>query len=226
MNNNQNKLGALALTLGAFLNVIRMIPIYAEVGFDGYPPVNLSGTIDIAQRNGYYLSHILVFFATPLFLVGFFALCQRLGDIALNRGLLMALVVFSIGQILYVVGVVIHGLVLPAMAAEYVASSAAEQAAMAPLFELNHRLATSYGGLGLAQLLVSTGIIGFFLRKESQWLGIGGIAIGILALAGYMTGFLDVMLFGSFVPTAGLATAMFAFYLIAGVRMFKDAPPR
>lgn len=216
------KIGAIGLILGAFLNMIRMIPIYLEVGFDGYPPANLAETVAIAQGTGYYISHMLAIIAAPLWLVGFYALYKELKNSTSNRGLTLALTGFAIGQLLYVIGVVVHGLILPEMAHEFVNASAETQNIMAPLFDFNHHLATSLGGLGFAYILISTGILGIFLRAEFKLLGVIAMAVGFLALIGYATGALTILLFGSFQLTAGFVTAAFVFYFVTGIAMYRS----
>lgn len=231
MNNSQAssssidiKIGAIGLILGSFLNMIRMGPIYLDpqIGFAGYPPQNLLETIDIAQRSGYYVSHAMVFFATPLFMIGFYVLYKQLKNSISSRWLTLSLFGFFIGQLLYIIGVVLHGLVLPELANDYVTGSASYQAAMAPLFDFTHHMATSYGGLGFAFILVSTGIFGVSLRQKHSMLGVAAMLIGLLAIIGYGTGILDLLLFESFMLTAGFVTAMFVLYFIIGIAMLRS----
>lgn len=219
------KIGAISLILGSFLNMIRMGPIYLDkqIGFTGYPPQSLIETVAIAQRVGYYISHAMVFIAMPLFLIGFYVLYKELKSSSSNILLTLSLIGFSIGQMFYLIGVVLHGLVLPEMAREYIEASDTFQAAMAPLFDFNHQLATSYGGLGFAFILVSTGILGVFLKQKYKILGFVAIAIGVLALVGYATGFLDLLLFESFEITAGFVTVMFALYFSIGIAMLGSS---
>ncbi len=219
------KMGAIGLIVGSFLNMIRMGPIYLDkqIGFTGYPPQSLVETIAIAQRGGYYISHAMVFIATPLFLIGFYVLYKDLKSVRSSIMLTLSLVGFSIGQLFYLIGVVLHGLVLPEMASEYIAATEPFQAAMAPLFEFNHQLATSYGGLGFAFILVSTGILGAYLKERYKILGFVAMTIGLLALVGYATGFLDLLLFESFMITAGFVTVMFALYFAIGIAMLSSS---
>lgn len=223
MKNQTKKFGAIALILGAFLNMIRMIPIYLEVGVSGYPPNNLTETITIAQQTGYYISHTMVYFATPLFIIGFYAIYKELRKNTSSYLLTLSLIVFFIGQLFYTIGVVLHGLVLPEMAHEYVNASVSYQNTITPLFEVIHHMATSYGGLGFAFCLISTGILGFFLRHKFKMLGYIAIALGILASIGYSTGSLAILLFKSFQLTAGFITVMFVFYFAAGVAMYRSS---
>lgn len=223
MKKSNKKIGAIALILGAFLNMIRMIPIYLEVGITGYPPKDLSETILIAQTNGYYISHTMVYFATPLFLLGFYTLYQELKKRTSNKLLTLSLIVFFIGQLFYTIGVVLHGLVLPEMAHEYIVASVSYQNTMTPLFEVIHHMATSYGGLGFAFCLLSTGILGFYLRPKFKILGITAIALGFLALLGYSTGTLAILLFKNFELTAGFITVLFVFYFATGITMYKSS---
>lgn len=230
------KFGAISLIIGAFLNTVRMIPIYwhEEIGLQDYPPHTLADTVEVAQLSGYYISHVMVFFATPFFLLGFYCLCKELsasnsnslGQTGVNtgaqKGLTLAWIGFLIGQLFYTIGVVIHGLVLPEMTANYVAASAIDQTAMAPLFALNHHIATSFGGLGFAYLLVSTGVLGLFLRARFPFFGVIAILLGALALIGYFTGVLDLLLLSNFQITAGFVTLMFLFYLVVGISMLKE----
>lgn len=223
MKNSTKKYGAIALILGAFLNMIRMIPIYMQVGFDGYPPKNIAETVDIAQGTGYYISHTMVYFATPLFILGFYILYKELKKTYASSILTVSLIVFVTGQLFYMIGVVLHGLVLPEMAHEYVNATAAYQETMVPLFETIHYMATSYGGLGFALCLVSTGILGIFLRHKFKVLGYIAIALGAIALIGYSTGFLAILLFKSFELTAGFITVLFVFYFAMGITMYKSS---
>ena len=215
-------IGAIALMTGAFLNMVRMFPIYLheEVGFTDYPPTTLEETVSIAQLSGYYISHIMVFFATPLFVVGFYAIYKALLRRGANLWLTMSLFGFVMGQVFYTLGVSIHGLILPEMAHEYTMATSAEQTSMASIFELNHLLATGFGGLGFAFILVSTGIFGLFLRSTSPVLGVIGVLIGAIAFVGYATGVLQFMLFNNFQTTAGFVTVMFVFYFVLGISTF------
>lgn len=216
------KFGAIALIIGAFLNMIRMIPIYLEVGLNGYPPANLAATVEIAQGGGYYLSHILAIVAAPFWLVGFYSLYKHLRKSSSNRGLTLALAGFSIGQILYVIGVVVHGLVLPELSHEFINASVENQNIMAPLFEFSHHLATGLGGLGFAHILISTGILGIFLRTEFKVLGVIAMGIGLFAVIGYSTGFLALLLFKSFQLTTAFVGAGFIFYFATGISMLRS----
>lgn len=222
MKNSFKKVGAISLTLAAFLNMIRMFPIFAEVGFNGYPPKNLAETIEIAQGTGYFISHAIVFFATPLFMLGFYAIYKELKKSTQNRWLTLSLIIFMIGQLFYIIGVVLHGLILPEMAHEYLNISAADQNIMKPLFDFNHHLATGYGGLGFAFCLIGTGILGFFLRQKFKMLGNIAMLLGIVALIGYSTGFLAILLFKNFELTAGFITVMFVFYFATGIKMYTS----
>lgn len=222
MKNSTTKFGAIALSLGAFLNMVRMIPIYMEVGFDGYPPKSLSETVNIAQGIGYYISHTMVYFAAPLFILGFYTIYKELKKKYSSAFLTLTLIVFVIGQIFYMIGVVLHGLVLPEMAHEYVNATVAYQETMIPLFETIHYMATSYGGLGFALCLVSTGVLGFFLRHKFKVLGYIAIALGAIALLGYSTGLLAILLFKSFQLTAGFITVLFVFYFVMGIAMYRS----
>lgn len=223
MKNSFKKVGAVSLILGAFLNMIRMFPITLEVGIDGYPPKNLSETIEIAQGTGYFISHAMVFFATPLFILGFYGIYKELRKSTQSRWLTLSLVIFFIGQLFYLIGVVLHGLILPEMAHEYLNLSAIDQNIMKPLFDFNHHLATGYGGLGFAFCLVSTGILGLFLRHKFKLLGNIAMVLGIVALIGYSTGLLAILLFKSFMLTAGFITIMFVFYFATGVKMYASS---
>lgn len=222
MNKSYKKIGAIGLILGAFLNMIRMFPIILEVGIDGYPPKNLAETIEIAQGTGYFISHAMVFFATPLFLLGFYTIYKELKQTTSNSALLLSLIIFFIGQLFYTIGVVLHGIILPEMAHEFLELTTAEQEYMKPLFDFNHHIATGLGGLGFAFCLVSTGILGIFLRQKFKLLGNITMVLGAIALVGYSTGFLAVLLFKNFMLTAGFITVMFVFYFSIGVKMYNS----
>lgn len=218
------KFGAVAMIVAAALNMVRVLPIYLdpEIGFDGYPPETIGETVAVAQRSGYYVSHVLVFFAAPLFVVGFVSLYTELRKASSSSGLVLSLVGFSIGQVLYLIGVVVHGVVLPEMAREYVALPEADRAAMSSLFDFNHHLATSLGGLGFAVILVSTGVLGFYMRTVFRRLGITAMALGAVALVGYLTGVFAVLLFDNFEITSAIVSAGFIFYFVTGIAMFKS----
>lgn len=224
MQKTTKRVAAIGLIGAASLNMLRMLPIYLdpEVGFDGYPPETLEETVAIAQRTGYYISHLVVFIATPLFLLGFHHLYSILATRTSSRGLTLAYIGFVIGQLLYTIGVVVHGLILPEMAREFEESSASRQAAMDPLFDFAHHLATGLGGLGFAYALLSTGIFGYFLRSQFNRLGIAAMVVGALSLVGYLSGVLAILLFESFEATAGVVTLMFVLYFVTGIAMLRS----
>lgn len=223
MKNSFKKVGAVSLILGAFLNMIRMLPIILEAGIGGYPPKNLSETVAIAQGTGYYISHAMVFFATPLFMLGFYAIYKELKKNTSNQFLTLSLIIFFIGQLFYIIGVVLHGLILPEMSQEFINLSPTDQNFMKPLFDFNHHLATGYGGLGFAFCLISTGILGIFLRYKFRVLGSIAMLLGTIALIGYSSGLLAILLFKSFNLTAGFITVMFVFYFIMGLKMYNSS---
>lgn len=212
--------------IGAILQIIRMMPIAMSDGItmlENFPPHNLVDTVFAAQLTGWYVSHIMVFIAIPLLMVGFYGLYQLIKKQKQYSISVLGLVLIFIGLILYVIGAVIDGLMLPEIASQFEQSTGNEKERLGVLINSMHHLAICFGGPSFTHLLSGTGLLGITLRKLKgfNWLGIIGMVIGGVALVGYLTGILDLLVTKSFLLTGGLTMLMFVYYLILGFKVFK-----
>lgn len=223
---NLNKIAGIGLILGGFLQITRMMPIALSDGIrmlDNFPPHNLADTLLAASASGWHLSHIMVFMATPLLMTGFYGLYKLVNEKKKSNVAILALIVLSVGLILYNIGAVIDGLFLPVVGQEVAEAVGSAKETWNVLATYTHELAVNFGGLAFAHLLLGTGLLGLAVNQleEFKIFSIAGIIIGTIALIGYLTGILDLMVTGSFMLTGGLTMLMFIYYFSLGIKLFR-----
>lgn len=227
---NLNKIAGIGLLIGGFLQMIRMMPIALSDGIrmlDNFPPHNLADTLLAAGASGWHLSHIMVFLATPLLMTGFYGLYKLVNKQQPSNVAILALIVLSIGLILYNIGAVIDGLFLPIVGQEVAEAAGNTKEIWSVLAIYTHEFAVNFGGLAFAHLLLGTGLLGLAVNQleEFKIFGIVGMGIGTVALIGYLTGILDLMVTGSFMLTGGLTMLMFIYYFSLGIKLFRTTTP-
>lgn len=223
---NFSKIAGIGLILGAVLQITRMIPIALSDGIimlDNFPPHSLKNTLLAAQASGWHFSHILIFLATPLLFTGFYSLYQLATKTEKSPIAIYALIGLAMGLILYSMGAVIDGFVLPEVSKQYTAAVGKTKEYLGEIVFFTHHLAIGFGGFAFCHLLLSTGLLGWSLQKVAGFkiLSICGTAIGGVALLGYLMGILDLLVSGSFLLTGGLTMLMFVYYLLLGVKLVK-----
>jgi len=222
---NINKVAGIALIVGAILQITRMIPIAMSDGIkmlENFPPHNLNDTLFAAQASGWHISHMMVFIASPLLLLGFYGaykIARKQSDSPIGTLGFMGL---AIGIMLYTIGACIDGLTLAELAHKVSEATGAEKEQLGVSATVIHELAISFGGPSFAFLLISTGFLGFALNSAKEFKAFSwiAIAIGVLSTLGYLTGILDILVTDSFMLTGGLTMLMFFFYLGLGIKLF------
>lgn len=112
---NINKVAGIALIVGAILQITRMIPIAMSDGIkmlENFPPHNLNDTLFAAQASGWHISHMMVFIASPLLLLGFYGaykIARKQSDSPIG---ILGFMGLAIGIMLYTIGACIDGLTL------------------------------------------------------------------------------------------------------------------
>lgn len=191
-----NKMGGVALILGALLNITRIIPIIATQGVssENFPPHSVIDTVFVAQTYGWHISHIMGLVSLPLLLFGFAAFISELRKRRAASGSLAALVGAGFALILYLGGLVIDGLVLPTVIRHELQDFEAGDPLAAHAIDLVHIMATSFGGFGAAVLLITSTFLGLAVWQGfgTRALGVFGAAIGIVSLIGYAIGVLSL----------------------------------
>ncbi len=222
----KNKIFGIGLILGGLLQITRMIPIAMSDGIkmlENFPPHSLEDTINAAHSSGWYISHIMVFLATPLLMIGFYGLYKLINRYKRSDFSIPALIVLSIGLLLYNIGAVIDGLFLPLVCHEILEATDSVKNSWSVLGTYTHELAVNFGGLAFAHLLLGTGLLSIDLNKVEEFkiFGVVGMAIGLVALIGYISGVLDLMVTGSFMLTGGLTMMMFIYFFLLGFKILR-----
>lgn len=224
--NSMKKAGGIALIIGAFLNLTRVLPIYLTEGInmDNFSPKNLEQTIFAAQLGSYYISHIMALIAAPLLIYGFYALYEELKTHNQKSTALAGLIGLSLGLVLYTVGVVVDGLLLPGIVEHSLSASGAEQTAIRANISFGHAMAVSFGGIGFATMLLTIGFFGLGVLRgfERKILGVLGVAVSALSALGFLTGLFDLHFTKNFMVLGGLTSFMFLLLLMMGVVMLWD----
>lgn len=221
-----HKIAGIGLIVGAVLQITRMIPIAASNGIkmlENFPPHTVEETLFAAKAAGWRISHIMVFISVPFFIAGFYGVYQFVQVQARSKIITIAMSGFLVGLILYTIGAVIDGLFLATVADNVQAASGNAVEILQELTEYTHHFAVSFGGLSFAHLLLSTGVLGFSIRelKDFKIIGVAGMIIGFIALAGYLTGILDLLVTSSFLLTGGLTMIMFIYFVMLGIKLLK-----
>jgi len=220
------KLAGIGLIVGAILQITRMIPIAMSDGIkmlENFPPHSLEETLFAAKLNGWFISHIMVFIATPLLMIGFYGLYKLIKNQAkFNVGVLGLFIIF-LGLLLYTIGAVIDGFLLPELAHRFDAANGNEKEQLGVIINAMHHLAICFGGPSFTHLLLGTGFLGIALKdiKGFKIYGILAMVIGAIAFLGYITGILDLLVTKSFMLTGGLTTLLFFYLLAVGIRIFR-----
>jgi len=223
------KFGAMAFIIAGLLNTFRILPILITPGVtpEQIPPHTLIDTVHISQTTAYVLSHIMALLATPLVIIAFYSLYKEIKlsnkHIAIQAGLL-GLVGLTIGQLLYSLGLIVDGFALPTFSNLYIQTATDNNSQLGAIIMSIHQLAMSLAGVGFFSLLVSTGIYGYalFMGSFNKELSLTAITIGCLAIIGYLTGALDILIAQKFELTYGLLTLMYLFFLVVGVFQLKS----
>lgn len=109
--------GGIALIAGALLNITRMIPVYADQGVtsENFPPHAIEDTIYVTQLYAWHLSHIMALVSVPLLAFGFVTLFGELKNLGAVAQGLAALVGGITSFVLYLIGAITDGLILPSV---------------------------------------------------------------------------------------------------------------
>ncbi len=224
----KTKVGGIALIIGAVLNVIRTAPIYLneQVSFSTLPPSNLADTVLVAQVPGWIPSHILALLSVPLLIYGFFTIYQSLSvsnNEVVERVTLAGFIGLSLGLILYAVAAVIDGIVLPQVVSHYVNVGPEEQGAAGLMVTIIHETAGSFGGLFMATVLMSSGLLalGLYLDNQPAWHSRLGVWLAILSLIGYLFGIINLQLGTNFLLLGMLLMMTLIWWTTLGVRTYR-----
>ena len=220
----QQKAG-IALFSGAVLSILRVLPIALAdgVGSDRFPPESLEDIVYFSQLGAWPFSHVLFLVLLPLLGFGIVQLTRDAARNGAESASLMATIVFSLSLITYSVAIIFDGFVLPHVAQHPDALRADSPEAALVLF--THEAATIVGGTASALMLVATLFVGIAQRAglDHQRLGTVGVAIGVVASIGYLTGFLDLNISDGFNRVGPLLMATFLYLATTGIHMIRSA---
>ena len=222
------KVGGIALIFGAVFNIVRTAPIYLneQVSFSTLPPADLIGIVTVAQVPGWIPSHILALLSVPLLIYGFFTIYQSLSvskNQVVERAALAGFIGLSFGLMLYAVAAVIDGIALPQVVEHYLNAELEEQEAAGLMVTIIHETAGSFGGLFMATILMSSGLLslGLYIDDQPVWHSRIGILLAIVSLFGYLFGIINLKLGTNFFLLGGLLMMTLIWWTTLGVRTYR-----
>ena len=217
--------GGIALILAALLNITRMVPVFAHpaISMDNFPPHSVAETVLVTQIYGWHISHIMALISVPLFVFGIAAFFAEARIRGAAPSALAALAGISMAMVLYTVGAILDGLVLPNTVRHFADHIQAGEAHAGALVELVHLTAVSFGGFGAAVLLVSMAFVGVTWRIgfDRPIMGIIGLTLGGLSLIGFASGFLSLDIAKSLRLVGPLSLLMFVYLIASGVLLMR-----
>ena len=185
------RIGAIALILGAVLNLIRMIPVLLSEGYhsNSLPPGQTAAlTAETALLGGWYISHILAIISVPLFIYGFWTIYQLIkekhNDSIIQHIGLAGLSVLTLSGILYISGAILDGIALGTVSHNYILASGLEKDILGSIVMAVTELAAAFGAHYMIFAMIGTGILALSLKlsNKKSWHPLFGILIGILSV--------------------------------------------
>ena len=221
------KIGLLALLAGTALNMLRMAPIFVSDGFevDQLPPGNPDDLATVATLSGWYVSHVMAILSVPLLVYGFVTVYRMVTDATSDpvaeRVTLAGVFGLATGLTMYLVAAVLDGVGVPRAVEHFLDSNGTEREAASTVMTALHETAASFGGHFMATVLFSSGLLGLGLVKlgRHRTLGIVGLAIGVVALAGFVSGIIDVTFQERFPLLGGFVGMMMVWWVALAVRL-------
>ncbi len=193
--------GSFALIAAALFTLTRMLPVVFSDGFHSgsLPPgQNAAQTAETALLGGWYFSHIMAMLTVPLFIYGFLAVYQSVraqsGVSPAERVTLAGFVILIVAGVLYLSGAALDGIALGAVSKHYAAASGTEKEFAGMIVMAVTESAASFGAHYMILAMIGTGVLAYGLRLAGlgTFQSILGIAIGLLGLVGWVSGFFDV----------------------------------
>jgi hypothetical protein len=219
------KKGGIALILGGLLNILRAIPIAMSDGVtaDNFPPHTVADIMLFSQFSVWRGSHMVALIAAILLIFGVTALTKA----ATTRGqvapALMTQVALSFSMVLFMVAFTSDGLVLSFTVEKLQSLGPDVVASNHALIEYIHIVALSFAGVSAAVMLGSSVFLGIMLIRafDAHLLGGFGVALGIVSILGYLTGFLSLNFTKTIQFVGPLAMLMFLYFAVIGVQMLR-----
>lgn len=194
------KFGGIALIIAALFTLTRMIPVVLSEGFNSNslpPGQNAAQTAETALLGGWYFSHIMAMLTVPFFVYGFLAVYQSVRaqneETVAEQVTLAGFFFITLAGFLYLSGAVLDGIALGRVSEHYVASSEAEREFSGLIVMAVTESAASFGAHYMLFAMIGTGILalGLYLAGRGSIQPILGMLIGVFAIIGWVTGFLD-----------------------------------
>src|SRR6266487_3377693 len=174
----------------------------------------------------WHVAHILLTLAPILWIFGFITLHRMLAQKGEKIFSLTALIVLSIATILQILSAMEGGFVIPLLGERYsyLAFDQSLQGAVAIVLTYSRDLTLTLSALAILLEVSGTGFFGISLLKSrlySKWLAWLGIAVGLLGIAGYLTGVFGPYWISSplFLPLSAISSI---WIIWLGIAIFGD----
>ncbi len=211
--------GALLLIVGGALE-----PGVEEVTLDAFANV-MTGT-----SGGWYLSHVLMILAFPIWMVGFVSLGRAL--IARGERIYSVASVVALGlvTVFATLGLMLEGFVDPILARDYLAASGGARDLAAAILEYNIVLDMNVDNVTTVALIVGLGLTGASLlraRLGARWFAWAGLVLAGYGGLGFVLG---LGIFGPFAllnPLLGPYVAVAVIWVIGlGIVLYQQTIER
>lgn len=226
--NPSPRVAGMAFIVAVLLMFTRMVPIFASgaIAPQDFPPDTVEVTVALARstQTGTEISHLMLLIALVLFFAGTLVLYGQLAGKGQATLALFAVVVSSLGLLLYAIAGVLDGFLLPAVANGLGLLSTIPEETAQTLVGFSHETALSFFGQAQTAIILGVGLWGVALwraRLYGRWLSMSGVTLSALALLGLIAGVFD--LHWRTFETAGPALLLFfVWHLALGLSMVRD----
>ena len=217
MHPNFLRAGAAALLTGTALNMFRMVPVFLSEGFsfNEFPPHSIEAMTNTALLSGWYVSHLFALISLPLLAYGFMSLylVRRTSAPGSSADKLTLLGLRDFDRPVFMFNRAIR-VAFARVAGVLVEAREPDRQVLGQILKSIHYTAASFGGHFMAFVMVGSGIyaLGMYLFDKSRLIYPFGIIIGLAALAGTISGLLDL----SFQLRFPLLAAMMDYHVVVG----------
>lgn len=225
--------GGIAVIAAALVTMTRMIPVALSDGFQFSlmpPGQSAAQTAQLALLGGWHISHVMAMLTVPLFIYGFLSVYQfvraRTGVSRAERVTLAGFVILVVAGILYLSGAALDGIALGVVAKDYAAATGAEKEVAGMIVMAVTESAASFGSHYMIFTMIGTGVLAYGLRLA----GLGtfqsylGIAIGILGVTGWATGFFDITFQERLWALLGMIGFSMMWWISLGIVLLRKGP--